>query len=255
MSILRKHPAYVLPVGDCQLCSIREHAMCRATPEQGLQQLESFRSKQIGLTSKQHLYQQGQRHKQVYTLYSGWMMQYKTLPSGKRQILRYALPGDFLFFQSDLAAPMQHSAMALTDCSLCVFPRDHLLEMMAQIPQVSIQLATFTARDYEYQIDISHKNAQERLAYLLYDLFTRIKSYDPATTDTVQLPMTQEDLGDTLGLTQVHVNRTLRQLRQEKVLEFLHHRLIIHNFEALKTLAGYATQPLPHSYKVSAFSL
>jgi len=242
MSTSRKNPAYISPVDHCQLCSIREHAMCRALPKEALQQLEHFRSKKISLEAKQDLYQQGQRHKHVYTLYSGWMMQYKTLPNGKRQILRYALPGDFLYFQSNLKGLMQHSAMALTGCSLCVFPREQLLGMMEKMPQLSIELATFTARDYEFQVDISHKNAQERLAYLFYDLFTRIKYYDPATADTVELPITQEDIGDSLGLTQVHVNRTLRQLRQDNVLVFMHHKLTILDFEALRVLAGYETE-------------
>ncbi len=241
MTTSHKTPVFTSPVNDCQLCSIREHAMCRALPKDDLLKLKQFRSKQISLEAKQNLYQQGQLHKQVYTLYSGWVMQYKTLPNGRRQILRYALPGDFLYFQSNLKAAIQHTAMALTDCSLCAFPREQLLGMMQKMPQLSIELAIFTARDYEFQVDISHKNAQERLAYLFYDLFSRIQLHDPAATDTVQLPMTQEDIGDSLGLTQVHVNRTLRQLRQDGVLVFMHHKLTILDFEALRTLAGYQT--------------
>lgn len=244
MNTPRKNPVYISPVEHCQLCSIREHAMCRALPNNALLTLEHFRSKKIRLEAKQDLYQQGQPHKQVYTLYSGWLMQYKTLPNGRRQILRYALPGDFLHFQSNVKGTMQHTAMALTDCALCVFPREQLLSMMEKMPQLSIELATFTARDYEFQVDISHKNAQQRLAYLFLDLFMRINRYDPAITDTVQLPITQEDIGDSLGLTQVHVNRTLRQLRQANVLVFMHHKLTILDFAALQTLAGCDAEAL-----------
>ncbi len=239
-----KKPAYPLPADDCHTCEIREQAMCRAMPSQDLHHLQHFRNRQALLPAKQHLYQQGQQHRQVYTLHDGWVMLYKALPNGKRQILRYALPGDFLCFQSNLTGPMQHSALALTDCSFCVFPREQLLPMMKQMPQLSIQLALFTARDYEFQVDISHKNAQQRLAYLFYDLFIRIKQHHPGITDTVQLPITQEDIGDTLGLTQVHVNRTLRQLRQEEILEFMHHKLSIRNYRSLKVLAGCEAESL-----------
>jgi len=245
--LARLKPRYLhQPAPDCNRCLIRDHAPCRGVPEVLLNRLQRLRNKPSLLQPKTHLYRQGDTHGQLYLLYSGWVMLYKTLRTGKRHILRYALPGDFISLQSNLGAPMNHSAQSLTVTTLCSFPQRNIIEIMDNIPQFTTQLALLSARYYEYQTAISHCSAQESIAFLFLDFYERMKLYDQNHSDTLFLPITQEDIADTLGLTQVHVNRTLRQLAKQGILEFQHHLLKVTHHAALYELAGYEPYKTPN---------
>ena len=133
---------------------------------------------------------------------------------------------------------MNHSAQSLTPSILCSFPRRSVIEIMESMPQFTTQLALLSARYYEYQTAISHRSAQESITFLFLDFYKRLKS-DEHQSETLFLPITQEDIADTLGLTPVHVNRTLRLLAKQGVLEFQHQQLKVNDLSALYELAGY----------------
>lgn len=247
--LARLKPRYLpFSTPDCNHCAIRDYSPCGGVPEVLLNRLQRLRNKPMTLQPKTHLYRQGDTHGQFYLLYSGWMMLYKTLRTGKRHILRYALPGDFINLQSQLSGSMNHSALSLTSVTLCSFPRRSVLEIMESMPQFTTQLALLSTRYYEYQTSISHRSAQESIAFLFLDFYERIKLYEQHQNETLFLPITQEDIADTLGLTPVHVNRTLRLLAKQQILEFQHHQLKVNDLLALYELAGYEpyrnSQPL-----------
>jgi CRP/FNR family transcriptional regulator, anaerobic regulatory protein len=233
---------------SCSVCPVRQLSMYQAIPEIQLDIVQQYRAEQRTVSAKNHLYHQGEKHPNTYTLFSGWVMLYKTLSNGGRQVLRYALPGDFLSFQPDMVGPVNHSAQALTDCTVCVFPRQSLLEMLHKHPELAMRIAWITARDmalgHEYLVSIGRKNARERLAFLFLELFHRMRMHVPSLGNTIPFPMTQEDVADTIGLTLVHVNRTLRSLRQEGLVKLAHHSLTILDYAALSELAGYNAENL-----------
>lgn len=231
---------------QCQACPIREDALFRGVPVQQLDLLQKYRSEQYEVSDKTLLYEQTQRHPYAYTVYSGWVALFKLLPDGQRQILRYALPGDFLGFQSDIQGPMLHSAMTLNHCTLCAFPRDSFEEMLHAAPALAMELAKFAARDYESLASMGRKSAKERIALLFHDLFHRTHKQNAQQQSFAHFPLTQEDIADTLGLTPVHVNRTLKQLREEGVLEFVHQKFVLHNMDTLRELAG-VSEEMPNS--------
>jgi CRP/FNR family transcriptional regulator, anaerobic regulatory protein len=246
--LARLKPRYVhYPIPDCNHCAIRDYSPCSGVPEALLNRLQRLRNKPTTLQPKTHLYRQGDVQGQFYLLYNGWVMLYKTLRTGKRHILRYALPGDFISLQSDLNSPMNHSAQSLTPSILCSFPRRSVIEIMENMPQFTTQLALLSARYYEYQTSISHRSAQESIAFLFLDFYERIKLYEQGSIENIFLPITQEDIADTLGLTPVHVNRTLRLLAKQGVLEFQHQQLKVNDLSALYELAGYEPYQNPSS--------
>jgi CRP/FNR family transcriptional regulator, anaerobic regulatory protein len=174
--LARLKPRYLhSPIPDCNHCMIRDYSPCSGVPEILLNRLQRLRNKPTTLQPKTHLYRQGDEHTQFYLLYNGWVMLYKTLRTGKRHILRYALPGDFISLQSNLGAPMNHSAQSLTTSILCSFPRRSVIEIMENMPQFTTQLALLSARYYEYQTSISHLSAQESIAFLFLDFYERIR--------------------------------------------------------------------------------
>ncbi|EIJ43071.1 cAMP-binding protein [Beggiatoa alba B18LD] len=232
----------------CHACPVRKLNRFQPLPESQQAVVQQYRAGQTTIPAKQYLYREGELHGNIYTVFSGWIMLYKTLSNGGRQILRYVLPGDFIGFQADLQFPMNHSAQTLTDCTLCVFPRPNFLQMLQTNPELGLQIAWITARDMtlgqEYLVNIGRKNAKERLAFLFLELYQRLRLRNPKITDSIPFPMTQEDIADTLGLTLVHVNRTLRSLREEGLVNLSHHTLTILDYDQLSDITGFNNSTL-----------
>lgn len=239
-----KPPFRAVEPVSCIQCSIRRMALFKPLAgDKTLNAAEHFRSGQVSLPVKTHLYRQGDAYVDSYTLFDGWVMLYRTLKSGKRQILRFALPGDFLNFQPDVFGERTHSAVTLTDCTLCSFDGQHLLEMFRTYPELSLQLAWINARDMtlseEYLANVARRSARERIVFLILDIYDRLRARGLNRSDEIPFPVTQEDIADMVGLTVVHVNRTLGVLRRDGLLEVDRRHLRIPNYQALKEIAGY----------------
>ncbi|MCK5903503.1 MAG: Crp/Fnr family transcriptional regulator [Cocleimonas sp.] len=235
------------PLTQCSSCLVRGRALYQKVPKDYLNEIQQFRQHQLCLTPKTTLYQSGTVPDYLYTLYDGWMALYQTTSTGKRQILRFSLPGDFIGFQASSTGKILHSAIAITPVILCSFPRSRLKEMLNTQPPLAIQLALMESRDLalcQHHLMFSgRKNAQESIAFLLLELFHRCRLQMPHTfneaENMIQFPITQEDIGDTVGLTNVHVNRVIRQFTQEGWIECHHKKLRIINEEKLSQIGEF----------------
>lgn len=171
----------------------------------------------------------------AFTLFSGWVALYQTLDNGQRQILRIALPGDLLGFQRHANGTATHSAEAITATKLCAFPVKDFSKMMTDQPEVAARLIEMTARDIaicqQHLVCAGKKTAREKIAYLLLETFHRVRKQVPAdfneSDNSIYFPLTQEDIGDTVGLTNVHVNRMIKELEKDGILQCHHRRLSI----------------------------
>ena len=237
---------------QCTDCSIRRLALFKGVAEKDISWTQEFRSDQFKVKAKKALYKETEHSDYMFTLYHGWVLQYVTLSNGKRQIIRISLPGDFLGFQADFGGPMCHTAVALTDTVLCAFPTKDIKSMFQQNVGLAMRMADMHARDssisQNHLVGVGQKTAEERLAYLCVELFHRIKIiYGDNIINEIEFPLTQEDLGDTLGLTQIHVNRTLKGLRERGLMEIKNKRLTIHNIDEMKELGSFDEKILQHS--------
>jgi CRP/FNR family transcriptional regulator len=171
------------------------------------------------------------------------MFLYTLLEDGRRQILHFALPGAVLGFHPGRGAMMTYGAQALTDTVVCVIPRKALESLSKQRPEIGMRLATLISRDrslaFDHLTSIGRQSARERVAHLLLELFVRYRGqWLGSRIDGMQLPLTQEHIGDATGLTFVHVNRVLRDLREEGIVEFHYRRLRILDPDKLIDVAG-----------------
>lgn len=178
----------------------------------------------------------------MYHLLDGWVCLYKLLEDGRRQVLHFALAGAVLGFPPTRRG-MTYSAQALTDASVSVIPRDNLWSMFAEHPEVAMRIAWLVSRDrslaYDRLSSVGRRTGHQRVAHLLLELFLRCRMRWPGHhAQEMYLPLTQELIGDTTGLTGVHVNRVLRDLRRERIVEFHHRRLRIINTDKLLDVAG-----------------
>lgn len=235
------------PHTQCSACPVRALALFKGVSEEHLEWTQDYRASQFALAAKKDLYQEGDEHELAYTLFSGWAFIYKTLSNGKRQIIRFALPGDFIGFQADLLAPMTYSVHTLTQVTLCGFPRSSLLTMLAERTDLASRMVTMNARDMalcqSHLMGAGRKSAKERVAFLFLELFHRVKALGEimpgSDTHSISFPVSQEDVADAMGLTAVHVNRTLRELKEDGLCVASHRRLEILDEPRMTELAQF----------------
>ena len=206
--------------------------------------MENFKSGNLTIPAGVDLYSQDEVCSDLFTLLDGWVFLYQILADGRRQILDFALPGAFLGFQPDLDSPASHSAYGLTDIAVCVFPRKNLFDLFRSHPELALRMAWITARDgalaREHLTNVGRRSARERVAHLLLELFYRVsRKSGMKNNSSIDLPLTQEHIADALGLTTVHVNRTLRGLRQADLLEISGRTLTVRDPDMLAEIAGF----------------
>lgn len=244
------------PATPCAQCAVRKMALFRHVPLDRLEWTQEYRTQQYVLEPKQHLYHEGDPPYELYTIYSGWVKLYKVLENGKKQVLRFALPGDFIGFQSDLEGPLKHTAVALTQCILCAFPKARLAELFRGHQQLSSELLMIHARDmglcHEHLLSTGARSARERIAFLLLELYHRLALLGHFRADTadekgLKVPITQEDIAEACGLTAIHVNRTLKQMRDERLISCANGHLVVMNEQALNRIAHFDPKLLERS--------
>jgi len=189
------------------------------------------------------LFRLGDKGEALYRLVDGWVALYNLMEDGRRQILQFALPGTVLAFLPVRDAVMDYSAQALTDIVVGIIPHAKLGRLWKDDPEIGMQLVNQISQDrslaYDHISTVGRRSARERVAHLLLELFLRTRLRWPGhRSEEMHLPLTQEHIGDATGLTGVHVNRVLRDLRREGIAEFHYRRLRILNPDKLVDVAG-----------------
>lgn len=239
-----KRPPPLIPEG-CEDCPIGTQTICRPAFLRDPAIVEDFKIGDRVIPPKRPLYHQGEYSPELYNLLDGWVMLHVILESGVRQIIDIALPGAFIGYQSDPAAPMRHSAEALTPVSVCVFPRRHFQKFLTEHTALAIRLNEILARDLERSralaVNLGSRMALASLANLLVTLYVRSRASfpEPAGPDTAFLPLTQEQLASIIGTSSVHVSNLLKQFRQKGLAEFRTPILTIKDYDRLLEIASF----------------
>ncbi len=232
---------------QCISCRVRERALYKQVPTDALVNSQEYRKYQFSLTPKTTLYSAGTRPEFLYTLYAGWMALYQSTSSGKRQIMSFSLPGDFIGFQANGNGKIMHSAFSLTNVRLCAFPRSRVKQMFEEQPMLTTQLSLMESRDLalcqHHLMSAGRKDSHESVAFLLLELFHRAKKRIPEefneTENSIGFPLTQEEIGDAIGITNVHVNRIIREFMRDGLIHCQHRKLTILNEEKLSEIGDF----------------
>jgi CRP/FNR family transcriptional regulator, anaerobic regulatory protein len=234
----------------CEKCPLRDIHALREFSAKELEFVSEFKSGELNVAAGTNILLQGTNSAHLYTILSGWSFRYKMLPDGRRQILNYALPSDFLGLQGSVNDEMQHSVEALTDMTLCVFARDKLWQLYRDYPTLAFDLTWLAAREEqildEHLLSVGRRTAMERLAYLLLVLFQRAEEVGLTKGNALQLPFTQQHVADTLGMSLVHTNKTLQRLTATKTMRWKERRFEILDRDALAKLANFE-RPAPRA--------
>ncbi len=189
----------------------------------------------------QDIVREGDRPLECCLLVEGFACRYKLTAEGKRQIFSFHTPGDIPDLQSLHLRIMDHSLTTLTPCKLAFIPHQSLTGVMRNCPRVADVMWRDTLIDAaifrEWMIGMGRRSAYTRIAHVLCEVFVRLKAVGLANGHECELPITQTELGDALGLSTVHVNRSLQELRRHGLIQFRGGSLAILNWHGL-TEAG-----------------
>ena len=227
----------------CERCPIRKLKAFRPFTPEELEFVKSFKTGELVVDPRATILQEGTSSTHLFTVLQGWAFRYKTLPDGRRQLLNFALPGDFLGLQASLFTEMSHSVEALSQMLLCVFPRDRLWELFEHYPGLAFDVTWLGSREEQILdqnlLSVGRRTALERTAYLLLHLHSRASAVGLAPRDRFSPPITQQHLADALGLSIVHTNKTLKRLSDRKVIRWKNRTLEILDMEALRKIAWW----------------
>ncbi|MDP2256912.1 MAG: Crp/Fnr family transcriptional regulator [Polaromonas sp.] len=231
----------------CSGCRLRQTSAFTPVKPDELDFIEAFRSGTSSVPAGGTIIYEQKSSGKLFTLYSGWAFRYKTLSDGRRQILNFLLPGDFIGLQQEFSDGAMHGIEAVTDVALCVFPREGLWKLFREYPGLGYDITWLSARA-EGMVDdnlltAGRRNATERVAVLLMHLYRRLERIGLAEGGAIDFPLNQQHIADALGLSLVHTNKTLRRLQQLGLHELYNGRLRLLNPKALQRIADYYETP------------
>lgn len=189
-----------------------------------LEFLDSFKTGEMTAAAGATLLLEASHSAHLYTIFSGAAFRYKMLEDGRRQIMNFAFPGDIVGLQGSIMGEMQHSVEVLSPVLLCIFERSRLMELYRKHPDLAFDITWMASREEqildEGLLNVGRRSAQERAAYLIAYLFARAQPVGLVKGKRLNMPLTQLHLADTLGLSVVHMNRTLKRLAERKLIRW-----------------------------------
>ncbi len=193
--------------------------------------------------ARDEIVRQGDRPTESCLVVDGLAFRFKLLPNGKRQILSFHVPGDFCDLHSFVLKSMDHGIGAAGTCTVAMVPHEVIQDITDKYPRLSRALMWDLAIDgavfREWMVGMGRRTAYERLAHLLCEVFVRLRAVGLADCDECEFPITQNEIGDALGLSTVHVNRILQELRREGLIVFKNKRVTIPDLDRLKEAVGF----------------
>lgn len=191
----------------------------------------------------QQLVHEGESDQRVFVLQSGWACSYKDLENGERQIISFPIAGDCVGLRSALLRTADHSFQALTDAVVSSVDPARMVETFSEFPRLGTAILWATSRDeamvVEHLVSVGRRNAIERTAHFFMELAERVNLIGLGTEAEFKCPLNQYVLADALGLSAIHVNRVLRQLRERGLLTVQHGKVAIHDLNGLRKLSGF----------------
>ena len=164
----------------------------------------------------------GDANEYLFAVKKGWLYSYLDFADGRRQIVKIHTPGDLIGFPELAYERVSLSLRSCNEATLCPFPKQHIDDVLRASPRLSAMLLTIATRDQVILIDklraTGRMSARERIAYLLLDLLSRLRVLKGPDFRRMHFPLSQTEIGDTVGLTNVYVSKTLSRLADEGLI-------------------------------------
>lgn len=215
----------------------------RSLTEVEARAMEEAVSHRMDVAADVELVRQDEISHQSLLLEQGWACRYGALPDGRRQILALHVSGDFVDLQSFPLKRMDHTVATLSRCRIAVYPHENLRRLSETMPHLTRLLWMATLIDAailrQWLLGAGQRSALERAAHLICELYTRLDVVGAAPGGMFNLPLTQAELGDALGVSQVHANRVVGELRSRGLVTWRDETVRILDWPGLQALAEF----------------
>ena len=162
------------------------------------------------------IYHAGEKRERLFAVKKGWLYSYVDFADGRRQIVKVHTPGDVIGYPDLAYEKATTSLRAAGECTICPFPKRHVKDVLRGSPRLAALLLTVALRDEVVLIDtlraMGRMSARERISYFLLDMLARLRVMHGAQLRAYHLPLSQTEIGDVIGLTNVYVSKTLGRL-------------------------------------------
>lgn len=223
-------------------------------PEDDLKALDDMCADVREIGARRHIIREGDRPDHVHLVLEGWAARATVLPDGSRQLTALLIPGDFCDLHITILGEMDHSIVALTKAKVAYIPRA-TMTALTERPALTRALWWATLVDEAvlraWIVNVGRREAYEAIGHLMCELYIRMRNVGLTTGHSFELPLTQEEFADALGLTPVHVNRVLQRMRSEKLIVLKRSALQILDYGRLETASGFNPNYL-HTEPLSA---
>ncbi|WP_299695029.1 Crp/Fnr family transcriptional regulator [uncultured Tateyamaria sp.] len=232
---------------DCNNCPLRKLDAFEEMSASEVSFMERFKTGELEAQPGTEIMAQGQSSTHLFTCLRGMGLRYKTLADGRRQVIGFVLPGDFIGLQAGVMSEMSHSVEASTAMRLCTFNRSELWTLFKSHPARAYDLTRIAATEEvflgEALAAVGQLDARAKVSWALHRFYTRLTAVKQQTGNTVPLPYRQQDLADAMGLSLVHTNKTLARLREDQIVTLSENQLTVHNPTRLAELAQAEDAP------------
>ena len=205
--------------------------------------LADLQSPPVTIGRGKELMREGDAGNRVIILRTGWASSYKDLRDGGRQIINFPVAGDCVGLRSVLLRTADHSFATLTDAQVSIVEGPRMLKLLDERPRIRAAFLWSAARDeamaVEHLVSVGRRTALERTAHFFMELADRLLLVGLAEGTEFHCPLNQYVLADSLGLSAIHVNRILRQLREMNLLSVKSGKVMIMDVNGLRSISGY----------------
>jgi CRP-like cAMP-binding protein len=195
----------------------------------------------VGL--RQDIVSDGSQPTDISLISDGFACRYKVLDDGRRQILAFLIPGDICDLRALLLRRIDFGVAALSACQITVIPHQRLFDILEKHPRLALTLWANTMVDAaiyrQWLTNVGRHSAHERIAHLLCEMCHRLHAVGFVEKGRFKLPVTQTDIGDATGLSTVHVNRVIQDLRSDQLITIHSNIVVVLDWERLKTVGEF----------------
>lgn len=211
------------------------------------------------LGPREDVIRDGDRPRHVNLILEGWACRYKQLEDGRRQVISIFLPGDMCDPHVFVLKNMDHSLGTLTTCVIAEISETSIRDATAESRRIEEALwwdmLVSAAVQREWTVSLGQRLATERLGHLFCELFMRLDAVGLTNGTSCEFPITQADLGDAMGLSTVHINRTLKELRAAGLIRLRGRQLTIPDFAALRSASLFDPSYLHYVREAAASAI
>lgn len=200
-------------------------------------------SEQRDIGADEEFISEGSEPSYSILLLDGFAARFKYTADGKRQILSVHVKGDFVDLHSFLLQPMEHGVFSLSPCTLALAPHHRIREITESFPHLTRLLWHSTLIDgaihREWILNLGCRSAVSRVAHFLCELFLRLRAVGETQGRSFRLPITQNEMADIAGMSIVHLNRSVQDLRARRLLSWRGQDVSIDNWDRLSALGDF----------------